>query len=71
MKKQRVTLYLDPHTWRAIRLYAVGHSVSASQFVENVVINFLLDTDALEQTKDPKRTPNEPKLRNETAQPNE
>lgn len=77
MSKQRITLYVSEHVWRAVRLYTVGHGISASQFVENVVSNFLMDTDAFERANEVKRadnsaaqkpTPTKPRPNADTAQ---
>lgn len=54
MSKQRVTLYIDPTVWRAVRLYTVGHGISASQFVENILEQRMMDTEVFEELNDVK-----------------
>ena len=50
--KQRVTLYLESELWQAIRLYAVGHRLSASAFVEEIVYLRMMDTDAIDRVRE-------------------
>ena len=49
MKKQRVTLYIEPKLWKMIRMFSVSRGQSASQLIEDTMYLRLMDTDIPER----------------------
>lgn len=50
MAKQRVTLYIDPDTWRMFRQLCLLDGISASAYAEHLMNQAVYDTNIPEQT---------------------